>query len=258
MNVRILTLAQMAMVARYFVGPARPVLAALPGGENLIAAFERFLAAISTPDTAVAQQIVALDALLLVLDALHDRLLRGLFLLLESLAELTDDAALAAGYRALQKRLFPGGLAMVNRTWLEEAEAATTVLSRLEPGDDALMAAFRLADGTSFVDLVTRYSDIGRTLGEKDIERAELRAQDKRLSVAQIGEARRLFGNTIGYLESTLTFHGIAPEVREKLFSKLEEAIKAGEARARRRAAGEQVVEDADTLPITDGGDATG
>ena len=249
MNFRILRVTQMVSVARHLVGPARPVVLALPGGQVVVAQLEALLLLVTTPSSERAQQILALDKLLLALDFLHDRLLRGLFLLLGGLAELADDVDLAKAYRALQARLIPEGLAGVNRTYLEEAAAAESIRSRLLAGDAELLARISMPGGGTLDDVVTRLADTGRELREHDMERAELRATDKRMSVAVVGEARRTFSRIMGHLLSTLDFHEASAEVRDKLLSKLTEAISAAEERQRRQRAGVEEIEE-DVLPL--------
>lgn len=249
MNYRILRIAQMAAVARYLVGPARALVLGLPGGEGVVTQLEAFLRVVTTPNASLARQIAALDAALQLLDTRHDRLLRGLFLLTSGLAELADGEA--EFWRGLQARLVPEGLAGVNRSYIEEAEVAASVRSRLLPGDADRMASVVLAAGFTLDGAVTAWAETGTELGQKDVERAELRATDKRLSVAVVGEARRSFSRIMGHLVSTLDFHGVGAEVREKLLSKLIEAVAAAEERQRRQRAGEKVEpSEEDALPL--------
>lgn len=254
MNIRSLRVGQMVAVARHMLGPARETLLALPGGETFVTHLESFLQIVTAPTSALAQQIAALDELLVKLDGLHDRLLRGLFMVIGGLAELTDDPAKAKWYRGLQGRLLPEGLAGINRTLLEEATMAEGARGRLLEGDGALLVGVANPEGGTLDDVVTRWAETGVSIREAENERAELRAKDGRLSLAKLGEARRAFGRLLGHLESTLNFHNVDVAVREKLMSKLVEVIEAAAERQRRQRAGEKVEAD-DVLPLVSEGD---
>jgi len=69
-------------------------------------------------------QRIALSKELAFTDRRHDRLLRGMYLLLGALAELTDDPALRDRYLSTRKTMFPRGLSMNNRSYIEQAGAA--------------------------------------------------------------------------------------------------------------------------------------
>ena len=126
------------------------------------------------------------------------------------------------------QRVLPDGLATVQLTWLEEGELAVTLPQRLAPGDRARLEAVPLAAPHGNLALLTdSLVAVGGELGLKESERAVLRAQDKRQSLAHIGEARRLFGRTLKQLDASLDFHEVAVEVREVLLSKLFEALRA-------------------------------
>lgn len=253
MNIRSLRVAQMVSIARHLVGPARATLMALPGGAVFVAQIEGFLQTVTAPSSAMAADIAALDAQLQVLDFLHDRLLRGSFLCLGGLAELADDEGQAKALRAVQQRLFPDGLSSVNRSYLEEAAFAEGARNRLVAGDAECLRQIVLPGGGTLDEVVTRWGETGQALRETDNERAELRAADKRLGIVKLGEARRQFGRAMSHLVSTLDFHGASAEVREKLLSKLMEAIEAAESRQRRQAAGEQVESsEDDVLPLVE------
>lgn len=231
MDTRTLKLTQMAAIARHLTTTARALVLAHPGGETFIRRLEQFLGMILAPDAARARQLASLDTLLRNLDQRHDRLVRILVLMATVQAELAEEAGdptEAEAWRALGQRLAPQGLATTQLSWLEEGELASTLPQRLEPGDRERLAAVVLTAPHGNLALLTdQLVAVGGALSLNEAERATLRAQDKRLSLARIGEARRLFGSTLKQLDASLDFHEAPAEVREVLLSKLVEALKA-------------------------------
>ncbi len=256
MPVKNFNLGEMKGLALQWTGPDAEALQALDTGRRLLAFLREFLvlvAAHSAPESPVIRQ---LDALLQAADVLHDRLVRGMYLILSGLMELADTEEELLRWQTLRNRLFPEGLAVVTRSWLEEGAAAGDLHTRLDDADRQLLNDTLLPGGRTLASVVTRYEDAGRTLREKNAERAGERSGQRRADQGRLSQARNQFIQAVALMRTTLEFQNdLDPTIKDRLIGKLDEVEKLADARAaRRRASGlAEVPEDDATVESTDG-----
>ena len=252
---------EMKGLAFQWTGPDVDALLALDTGRRLLAFLREFIvlvAAHSAPDSPIIRQ---LDALLYAADVLHDRLVRGLFLILGGLIELADTEEEALRWQTLRDRLFPEGMAVVSRSWLEEGAAAADLDTRLDDADRQLLNDTLLPGGRTMASVVTRYQGAGRTLLEKNAERAGERSGQRRADRGRLTQARNQFIQAVALMRTTIEFQDdLDPKIKDRLLGKLDEVEKLADARAaRRRAAGlTEVPEDETTVDAADGGATPG
>lgn len=136
------------------------------------------------------------------LDARHDGLARGIWLILDGCVHLARTAAQAERMRALQKLLFPDGLMVVRYSYREEAGYAALLASRLTAADEAALAAIPTPEG-SLLELVREWMAAAGQIGALEDQRGgapapagtSMRARGKWIRV--IGTLRTLI-DTIG------------------------------------------------------------
>lgn len=239
MPARNFTIGEMGGLSRNWTGPDADALRTLDTGVRLLEFFRGFLLLAAAHAAPGNPLIAQLDALLQAADFLHDRLVRGLFLILSGLIELADTDEEAQAWTRLRDRLFPEGLAINSRTWLEEGNAADGVFERLDAADLTLLDSL-LPGGRTLLSIVERYRDAGRTLLEKDPERAAAREAQQRTGRGTLTQARNQFIQAVALMRTTIQFQSdLDPEIKTRLTAKLDELEKHADARAaRRRAAG--------------------
>ncbi|HWN66110.1 MAG TPA: hypothetical protein VNM90_00655 [Haliangium sp.] len=120
------------------------------------------------------------------LDLEHDDVLRGIWFYLQSQVCLAREPAERQEVERLRDRLLPEGLTAVNKSYREEAGQAELAASRLTEHDRALLQAMVMRDGRTLLDLVQRWVELARQIGELDRERAG----DVRDEVPRPAEAR--------------------------------------------------------------------
>jgi hypothetical protein len=106
------------------------------------------------------------------LDVDHDELARGLWAYLWAMvyfARTDEDRQVIHRLLAL---LLPDGLAIVNKSYREEAGQATVIQSQLGEAERATLAGMVLPDGRTMLDVVNRWLSLGVQLGTLDRERA--------------------------------------------------------------------------------------
>lgn len=144
---------------------------------DLAAAHSALLAASASPDaSALPPEMIALSAEETEVDTLHDRKVRGLHLVLTGLAELTDDRAEAARLLGARDTLFPDGISINQRSYLDEAGNVSAVARRLDssPETRALLLHTPLPHGKKLDDEVLAWLDTGERLGKLEARRVGL------------------------------------------------------------------------------------
>lgn len=109
-------------------------------------------------------------------DHLHDRKGRGVWKVLDGLADLADSPADAAACTALRDRFMPDGLSILQASWAAEAGNAERVESELhDPAFAHELAAVPLPGKKStLLDAVKAHVTAGRRLGVIEARRGEL------------------------------------------------------------------------------------
>jgi hypothetical protein len=104
-------------------------------------------------------------------DGVHDRRMRGTFTVLEGLEAIAVDLGFEPATVATARvELFPDGLRMTRRSYVEEAAEVGFVEKRLSPATKALLAQVNL-QGKPLRAYVDAWLDAARELGELDDKR---------------------------------------------------------------------------------------
>lgn len=115
-------------------------------------------------------------------DLLHDRKGRGVWKVLDGLADLADSTEESAAFIALRDRVLPEGLSMLQATWAAESGNAQRVERELE--DEAFAktlagVALPLKKRATLLDAVKVHASAGRRLGVIEARRGALEEQAK-------------------------------------------------------------------------------
>lgn len=178
-------------------------------------------------------------------DVLHDDLARALSLGLEAHAALLHileppKPELAERCLAAQKRIFPGGLNIINTSWLAEAGNAERV-SRLVHEEEKwiadLLKSIPAVNGITFYDVCARWIGSGKELGvleqKRDVLLAKLQSAQGKPKNPQ--EARRMFFRVVSAILYNLDLSDAPAEQIELVRGPV---MRASDKAARRHAAG--------------------
>jgi hypothetical protein len=179
-------------------GEARTVLSGIPEVAGYLGRMDEAHAGLLrcqvTGETSSADaRLKAMSDQAIALDTRHDLLVRGIDAVVEGNLLLLSAGGRPVGtLEALRQRLFPDGMKMVNRTYLEEAGEVEMARQRLGADDRALLSEIPIVEG-HLEEAVERWMSTGAELGELERERvraAEAEAADKGVSRADVVAAR--------------------------------------------------------------------
>jgi hypothetical protein len=171
-----------------WLGANRPLLEAMPHVAPLVAdlqtAHDGLLAAVTTPpdDGGIGD----LTRQMTDLDALHDRLARGIYYLFGALQDLTDDADQKQQYAALTTALFPKGIGIIQASYLDEAGQAALVEASLTSDQKQQLKAIPTPFG-SLLAMARAWFKAARELGDTTQKRAAI-VQQPKASTATLGQ----------------------------------------------------------------------
>lgn len=169
------------------------------------------------------------------LDLRHDRLARGSALLLEAMAELSDDRGAFLHARDL---LLPDGLAVINRNFAAEAGAAALTRRRLQetPEVAALLEKTPAGPDRKLAEVVNEWLETGRKLGELEVQRIQLE-QKSPASPAATSAQRALARNQWGRaVHAMLNLIALDPSPPDAIQTAVLVPVREAEARADQRA----------------------
>jgi hypothetical protein len=162
------------------------------------------------------------------LDRIHDRKARAMHALLQGLAEGTEDAGKAAQFLDLLARLFPRGLGVVQRSYIDEAGAVIEMQRQVTDEVLAFMESVRV-DAQSLADIYRDWVAVGLALGRLARQRARLQRAITRNGTASATidtrAARQRWIRTVATLVSMVAMLKLSDEEREKLLAPLERSI---------------------------------
>jgi hypothetical protein len=179
MALKDLTIATMITITAAWIDPSRErgILTKLARVQPLIddveAAHEAILSVGKGMGTAAAGA-ASLAKRAADLDARHDQLARGIYSALTGLADLADDDG--AALLTVRDELMPAGLAIVGRSYIDEAGKAELVERRLSPASRKLLKE-TLLGGKSLAKYVSAWIATARELGIVERERITHQSQ---------------------------------------------------------------------------------
>ena len=251
-SLRGLTTQSMISVTAAWLDPKRdrPLFNSLPLLAPLLPAIQ------SAHDALVANQkgkpahdpeAAALQAEAMEVDAEHDRVLRGIHAVLGAFAELGDDDE-AAAYLALRDQLFPAGLSMITRSYVDEGAEAELVAGRLAKSDHALLAKLPIPGG-KLKDAFDRWVSAAKRLKSIEAKRHKVEASAATADTVRgndVVRARMAWVRAVRAVEVNLELESKAePNTRVALLGPLELAAR----KSARRAAGKSATAE-DTAPV--------
>jgi hypothetical protein len=169
------------------------------------------------------EELAAIVADGLAADAAHDHAMRGLHGLLEVVEAITGDAA----YGRTRVRLFPGGLAMSQKTYAEEAGEAQRARGRVDEADLALLRGIPLPDGRTAFAIFEAWEQAGARLDAVEKRRLRLGERQSAVLVRSV-DVRNRWIRAVRMIESVVAIRGAS--------NPLLDAIRDAEAKADRRA----------------------
>lgn len=255
----------MIMISNQWLTELRSLLESLSLTAPLMPLIERIQADLMTKQslrTALDAQIAILQERMTLLDLLHDRKMRGTYLILSGLAEAADDPADAAALLTLRDHLFPDGLLAVNRSYVDQAGDAHRLPARLGPAHQQMLSTLTTPDGT-----LDQYVEQWRTaalgLAQLEGERATLLEQRARgeggTTPEQAHEATLQWMRVAQAVEDNLLLDPAATEdVRTRILAPLQRAELQARRRRNRAGAPDAGQPDGDQpLPADPGDDVT-
>jgi len=243
MGLRDLTTASMVSITQAWVDPERErsIFACYPRLAPWLADIEAAHAGLhEVQDASKSPELVALNERASFLDAEHDRKARGLYDVLTGLASLSDDRDRAASILTLREELFPNGLMIVRRSYLDQAGEASLLESRLGDGSRELLRNI-VVDGTPLVMHVDRWLGAARELGEVEAVRVQLAKSEKASSATSLGKARQAWVSVVNSVLFVIERESLTDSDRRRLLEPLDTAL--AKAEAKKKARGEDAAE---------------
>lgn len=234
MGLRDLTTASMVTISGAWLDAerARPVFgryARLAPWLEDVEVAHRGLYDAQTGGRTVSPELATLNERAAALDALHDHIARGLHAVLTGLAELScDRPAEASRFLGARNELFPSGLAIVNRSYLDEAGEASLRDARLSPSSQHLLRDV-VVHAVSLEQHLSAWRAAADELGKVEADRAKRAKDENAQSIASLGKARLAWiGATNALLYVLDREKALTPEDRRQLLEPLESALAKG------------------------------
>lgn len=263
MNLRILSIETMIVLAKFWL--THPLAVAILAGHQVGVAISTqlqvvydMLLALNKRRNEARRGIAELTYAMVALDKRHDDTARALYHHLLALRAATLDVDQESFFTYLLGLCFPDGLAIINRSYLDESGFVEALAEQMAPALRAQMAAIQV--GVYNLDeLCQAWIAAGQELGEKSLERERLAithaANGASDDAIRAGSIRSHWIQTVQGLDTASKIMGLSHGERETLFAPLYRSIAAVEKRAGQDDdAGEHNGEDGDLLDEPDDG----
>jgi hypothetical protein len=218
----------------------RPKLEALPSTKALLPKIEaayKGLLSTQKQDASIAQEIAAIQIEQASTDVVHDRKLRGSYLLLTALVELSEDEEQEAALLTARDELAPDGLSATQRTYAEEAGEIPLAKARLSPKSEALLKKIPVLGGKKLSNEVEAWFDAGKELGALEDKRRALETGGKTgggASRAEALRARNYWIKVVRHLETSLDLDGADESTTHAILGPARQAEKSAAKRGRK------------------------
>lgn len=218
-----------------------PLLPRLQEVHGQLVSFEQRKAA-----APIQANIRDLTTALVELDATHDRLARGIYGLLTSLAELSEDTSSRAVLLDVRDDLLPAGLREVQRTYLEQSGNLRRVREHVLTARRDVLRTIPLPAGDTLADAVEAWADTGLQFESLDARRRELqRDRDEVVPAIPHVEVRHAWGRLANAVIAAADLEGLPRAALARLLGPLQDAEgKADRAATRRRSTPEEEYEE--------------
>lgn len=180
-------------------------------------------------------RIADMTELLGLLDNLHDDLVRAIYFAITAAAHACKKPAKARVLWELRDTLFPGGLSIINASYMAQSGAAVEVKSRITPEIRARLRTITL-DGRNLAELLDEWLDTAERIGRLAHERSSVIA-----SISKDGtdadkvdrySARREWLQVSQGLLSNLPFMNVPDKIREEIEASLARSVRNAERRS--------------------------
>jgi hypothetical protein len=162
------------------------------------------------------------------LDVTHDDLVRGVTGLLTHLALLATDAKEAQAFIELRETLFPQGVALVTRSYRDEAGEGALLRARLTPSLKKALKAIPVLQGT-LADTVARYLEVADALGKLEDEKATIVGRADGPTPAALLAARNRWIRTVNAVIALLDIVAISEEEKTTVLVRFDKALRSTE-----------------------------
>ena len=260
MNLRILTIAMMIALTRFWLDDVRA--SAVLASHELGVAFRNQLRAIHDALTSLFRRrkdakadLQALTDQLAALDERHDTKARAAYHHLLGLRNGSDDPAVVAECDQLLERFFADGLAIVNLSYVEEGGYAEAMAEDMTPELRARLAAITVGEQT-LADIFDAWLEAGAALAQGTLTRHLLQAsispQSPSSQAINRNEIRYRWIRTVQAMLSTIGIMGLSEADTEVLLAPLKKSVAMAE-KARAEGANEaDADDDLDGAPAAD------
>jgi hypothetical protein len=189
------------------------------------------------------------------LDVDHDEFTRGLWAYFWAMIYLAPTEADEQVYRRLLASLLPDGLALVNKSYREEAGQAALVQSQLGDDERTALQSMVLRDGRTLLDVVNAWLGVGVQLGALDRERAG-DVGDGAPTAADAIAARNRWIRTMQTVREVAALVAAGNPAISEIMARLDGAERAADRRVGRGDDGEDEVPEPGDGPSVPGGTA--
>lgn len=252
MALKDLSSATMTIISRDWLDPnkERPLLLSLTRVAPLVVDLDDAhldLLDFQEPALKVSAEMAALTERVVALDARHDRMVRGIFGLLSSLAELTEHSREAPRLLTLRDELFPQGKSITKRSYIDEAGEAARSEARLSFDSKALLRSLTVGS-VSLGKLVDEWRATAIELGEVEKERILLAKDPKGTTMLSVGKARIAWIRAVNAILAMLDREKALSEAdRRRILEPLETAL--AKVAAKKKAAA-SIAAESDSVPV--------
>ncbi len=168
-------------------------------------------------------------------DTRHDQLTRAIDAVMTGFTLTAQDADHAAQLVSLHDKLLPDGLALIQKSYREEAGAGRLLQKRLDDADRAALKKLVLPGSRSVLGLVEDWIDSALTLGKLEDARAAEQGVPAGMTSGDLIRARNAWIRAVNALRSMAELHEVDDATTQLVFNALWAAERAASRRKARK-----------------------